>query len=148
MQVPRRVEIHQYNDPEILEFLNAHRVPYRLVGDHLFIIGARGCDLAAGPGDRLTIAADGEIDVHHGDYAQRAQRAILEARQARPQLRLGLRDTGTWHAEKRAAEARGDSAEQRLTEGPESQTEAWKRRVEAEARDRLKRIIHHVGHKA
>ncbi len=145
MQVLTHVEIHQYNDPEILEFLNEHRVEYRLVGDHLFVIRERGCDVAAGPGDRLMIAADGEVEVHRGDYAQRAQRAILKARQARRQLRHGLRGTGD--AEKRAAEAHRESAQQTLTEVPESQTERWMRRVEAEARDRLKRAIHHVGHK-
>jgi hypothetical protein len=83
MQPGRLVQIHQYNDPELLEFFNEHRVQYRLVGDHLFIIRSRGHDVAAGPGDWLSTAADGHVDVHRGDYARRAQQAILRARRAR-----------------------------------------------------------------
>ena len=48
MNVIARVQIHQYNDPEILEFFIRHRVEFRLVGDHLFIIRSRKRDVAAG----------------------------------------------------------------------------------------------------
>jgi len=78
-----RIQIHQYNDPEILEFINRHGVEFRLVGDHLFIIRSRRRDLAAGPGDWLVVASDGEVEVERGDYALRAQRAITRARRAR-----------------------------------------------------------------
>ena len=78
-----RIQIHQYNDPEILEFINGHGVEFRLVGDHLFIIRSRRRDLAAGPGDWLVVASDGEVEVERGDYALRAQRAITRARRAR-----------------------------------------------------------------
>jgi len=77
-----RVQIHQYNDPEILAFFNAHGVAFRLVGDHLFIIRSRDRDLAAGPGDWLAVAQDGAVEVQRGDYAVRAQRAIARARSA------------------------------------------------------------------
>jgi hypothetical protein len=83
MKVIPRVQIHQYNDPEILEFINGHGVEFRLVGDHLFIIRSRRRDLAAGPGDWLVVAPDGEVEVERGDYARRAQRAISRARLAR-----------------------------------------------------------------
>ena len=83
MEIRPRVQIHQYNDPEILEFFNAHRVQYRLIGDHLFIVRSRGRDVAAGPGDWLAISSDGEVEVQRGDYARRARRAIVKARQAR-----------------------------------------------------------------
>ena len=83
MKVIRRVQIHQYNDPEILEFFIGHGVEYRLVGDHLFIIRSRNQDVAAGPGDWLVFAPDGEVEVERGDYALRAQRAITKARLAR-----------------------------------------------------------------
>ncbi len=83
MESGQHVQIHQYNDPEILEFFTEHRVQYRLVGDHLFIIRSHGHDVAAGPGDWLSATADGEVDVHRGDYARRAQQAILRARRAR-----------------------------------------------------------------
>lgn len=79
MEVRPRVQIHQYNDPEILRFFNEHRVLYRLVGDHLFIVPSRGLDVAAGPGDWLTTGADGEVEVRRGDYARRAQQAIDSA---------------------------------------------------------------------
>jgi len=111
MEVPRCVQIHQYNDPEILEFFNGNGVQYRLLGDHLFIIRSRGRDLAAGPGDRLTIGVHGEVEVHDGHYAQRAQRAIWKARQARTQQQLGLGTTGRWDAKKHEAEVLGDSTE-------------------------------------
>ena len=81
--VIRRVQVHQYNDSEILEFFNRHGVEFRLVGDHLFIIRSRKSDLAAGPGDWLVAGPDGEVDVQRGDYALRAQRAITRARKAR-----------------------------------------------------------------
>jgi len=83
MEIAGRVQIHQYNDPEILGFFNAHRVEYRLIGDHLFIIHGRRGDVAVGPGDWLAIAADGEVEVRRGDYARRAQRGLQGARQAR-----------------------------------------------------------------
>ncbi len=120
MRVLSHVEIHQYNDPEILEFLNGHRVEHRLVGDHLFVIRERGCDVAAGPGDRLTIAADGEVEVHRGDDAHRAQRAILKARRARSQLSFGLRDTGPPGAETRAPGARAGAEQEAQPEVRES----------------------------
>ena len=71
MHIRTRVQIRQHNDPEVLEFLNAHGVEYRLIGDHLFIIRGRKRDLAAGPGDWLAISADGEIKTQRGDYARR-----------------------------------------------------------------------------
>ncbi len=83
MKVIHRVQIHQYNDPEILGFFIGHAVAYRLVGDHLFIIRSRGVDLAAGPGDWLIVAVDGEVEVERGDYALRARRAITRAKHAR-----------------------------------------------------------------
>jgi hypothetical protein len=79
----RRVQVHQYNDSEILEFFNRHGVEFRLFGDHLFIIRSRKIDLPAGPGDWLVAGPDGEVDVQRGDYALRAQRAITRARNAR-----------------------------------------------------------------
>ena len=83
MKVIPRVQIHQYNDPDILEFFNAHGVEYELIGDHLFIIRSRKRDLAAGPGDWLVVAPDGEAEVEGGDYALRAQRATTSAKNAR-----------------------------------------------------------------
>jgi len=83
MSVIHRVQIHQYNDPEVLEFFNGHGVEFRLVGDHLFIIRSRERDLAAGPGDWLVAAPGGEVEVERGDYALRARRAITRARKAR-----------------------------------------------------------------
>jgi hypothetical protein len=74
-----RVQIHQYNDPEILEFLNAHGVEYRLLGDHLFVIRTRGHELAAGPGDWLVTSARGDVFVQPGDYARRQRYAVLRA---------------------------------------------------------------------
>jgi hypothetical protein len=82
--VIRRVQVHQYNDSEILEFFNRHGVEFRLVGDHLFIIRSRKSDLAAGPGDWLVAGPDGEVNVQRGDYALRAQRAITRARRGSP----------------------------------------------------------------
>jgi hypothetical protein len=93
MEICPRVQIHQYNDPEILEFFNAHHVEYRLVGDHLFIVrGPRG-DAAAGPGDWLTVSAEGEIEVQPGDYGRRARQAIVTARQARRERDLDFGPT-------------------------------------------------------
>ena len=83
MKVIPRVQIHQYNDPDILEFFNAHGFEYELIGDHLFIIRSRKRDLAAGPGDWLVVAPDGEVEVEGGDYALRAQRAPTSAKNAR-----------------------------------------------------------------
>jgi hypothetical protein len=113
-----RVQIHQYNDPEILEFFNEHRVQYRLLGDHLFVIRSRGRDLAAGPGDWLRTAADAEVEVQRGDYARRARQAIERARQARAQRQPASRATGTPRRKKRARQALG--AERRLSEAPRS----------------------------
>jgi hypothetical protein len=93
MEIRPRVQIHQYNDPEILAFFNAHGVQYRLIGDHLFIIRGRGGDVSAGPGDWLAISADGEVEVQRGDYARRARRALLGARQARRERDLDHRAT-------------------------------------------------------
>jgi hypothetical protein len=76
MTVIPRVQIHQYNDPEILEFFIKYGVEYDLVGDHLFIIRGREMDMAAGPGDWLVAGLDGEVEVQRGDYQLRAQRAI------------------------------------------------------------------------
>ena len=81
--VTRRVQVHQYNDSEILEFFNRHGVEFRLVGDHVFIIRSRKSELAAGPGDWLVARPDGEVDVQRGDYALRAQRAITRTWKAR-----------------------------------------------------------------
>ncbi len=88
MTVPR-LQIHQYNDPEILEFFNTHRVDFRLVGDHLFIVRTRHGDVAAGPGDWLALCADGMVEVERGDYARRARLArtrALNAARAREDL--------------------------------------------------------------
>lgn len=85
MNVIARVQIHQYNDPEILEFFIRHRVEFRLVGDHLFIIRSRKRDVAAGPGDWLVAAPGGEVEVERGDYAGRAQRTIPRPKNARRQ---------------------------------------------------------------
>jgi hypothetical protein len=92
--LPTRLQIHQYSDPEILEFFNRHGVKYRLLGDHLFIIQSREQDVAAGPGDWLVIAPDGEVEVQRGDYALRAQRAITSAKQAREWSRRGETSKG------------------------------------------------------
>jgi hypothetical protein len=83
MEIISRVQIHQYNDPEILEFFNGHGIEFRLVGDHLFMIGNRAREVAAGPGDWLVAAAGGEVEVERGDYARRAQQAITRARNER-----------------------------------------------------------------
>jgi hypothetical protein len=83
MKVIARVRIHQYNDPEVLEFLNAHSIEYQLAGDHLFILrGARG-DLAAGPGDWLAVTPGGELELTRGDYALRVRLAVRRAEKAR-----------------------------------------------------------------
>lgn len=79
MEVRPQVQIHQYNDPEILEFFNRHRVQYRVVGDHLFIIRAGGREIAAGPGDSLTTSASGAIEVRRGDYLRRARSSQMTA---------------------------------------------------------------------
>ena len=81
-----RLQIHQYNDPEILEFFIEYRVEYDLVGDHLFIIHGRESDLAAGPGDWLVARPGGEVDVELGDYALRPRRATREARRERSKV--------------------------------------------------------------
>lgn len=81
--ISNRVQIHQYNDPEILEFLIKYRVEYHLVGDHLFVIHNRNAEIAAGPGDWLVTGADGEVEVERGDCQLRAQRAITRAKIAR-----------------------------------------------------------------
>ena len=95
MEIAHRVQIHQYNDWEILEFFNAHRVEYRLVGDHLFIIRGREGDVSVGPGDWLATAADGEVEVRRGDYARRARRAEQRARRVRRARDLDDRATVT-----------------------------------------------------
>jgi len=74
--ITNRVQIHQYNDPEILEFFIKYGVEYRLVGDHLFVIRSSSSERAAGPGDWLVAGPDGEVEVERGDYALRAHRAI------------------------------------------------------------------------
>ena len=81
--VASRIQVRQYNDPELLGFFNAYGVEYDLIGDHLFIIRSRKTDLAAGPGDWLVVGADGEVEVERGDYALRAQRAKTRAKNAR-----------------------------------------------------------------
>jgi hypothetical protein len=81
--VGSRIQVRQYNDPELLGFFNECGVEYDLVGDHLFIIRSRKRDLAAGPGDWLVAGPDDEVDVERGDYALRAQRALTRARNAR-----------------------------------------------------------------
>ena len=78
--ISHRVQNHQYNDPEILEFFIKHGVEHRLVGDHLFIIRGRKGELAAGPGDWLVAGPGGEVEVEGGDYALRAQRTISSAK--------------------------------------------------------------------
>lgn len=82
MKAVLRIQIRQYNDPEILAFFNAHGVEFRLVGDHLFVIRSRETDVAGGPGDWLVVAPDGEVEVEPGDDALRAQRAITRAKDA------------------------------------------------------------------
>jgi hypothetical protein len=144
MEPSRRVQIHQYNDPEILEFLNDHRVQYRLLGDHLFVVRCRGRDVAAGPGDWLTTTPVGEVEVRHGDYARRAQLAIDSTRRGRATLpkRPARRSP---LAARRAARLLDRSADEPSTGVPESETDQWKRAVEAEARERLKRSIQHIA---
>ena len=93
MKVIHRLQIHQYNDPEIVEFFINNRVGYRLVGDHLFIIRSRKNDVAAGPGDWLVVAPDGEVEVERGDYARRAQRAMSTAKLARRERGNVLQET-------------------------------------------------------
>ncbi|MGB0093761.1 MAG: hypothetical protein WBP81_14675 [Solirubrobacteraceae bacterium] len=83
MKVIPRVQIHQYNDSEILEFFTRHRVEFRLVGDHLFVIRCGRRDVAAGPGDWLVAAPSGEVEVDRGDYVLRSQRAITRPKKAR-----------------------------------------------------------------
>ena len=83
MRVIARVQIHQYNDPEILEVLNAHQIDFRMAGDHLFILRGASRELAAGPGDWLAITPGGELEVISGDYALRARLALRRARKAR-----------------------------------------------------------------
>lgn len=70
---PTRLQIHQYNDPEIVHFFNECRVKYDLVGDHMFVIHCRTGKRAAGPGDWLVARPDGEVEVELGDYAMRAR---------------------------------------------------------------------------
>jgi hypothetical protein len=89
-----RLQIHQTNDPEILEFFNTHAIEFRLIGDHLFVIRGRDADLAAGPGDWLTIASDGAVEVTRGYDAARAGRLIGWARDVRRSRALLVR-TGT-----------------------------------------------------
>ncbi|HUO74350.1 MAG TPA: hypothetical protein VMU39_26495 [Solirubrobacteraceae bacterium] len=83
MDAEQRLQIHQYNDPEILEFFATHGVDYRLVGDHLFIIRSRRSEVAAGPGDWLVAATDGAIEIERGCDERRALTAIARARSAR-----------------------------------------------------------------
>jgi hypothetical protein len=88
MDAMQRLQIHQYNDPEILEFFNAHGVDYRLVGDHLFVIRSRSSEVAAGPGDWLVVAQDGAIDIERGCDQRRALTGIARARNARRERTL------------------------------------------------------------
>ena len=122
MEPGPRVQIHQYNDPEILEFFNEHRVRYRVVGDHLFIVRSRRREVAAGPGDWLTTAADGEVEVQRGDYARRARRAIERAMQARAKRQAASRPTGTPRPKKQPRRALG--AERMRSEVPRSEKRA------------------------
>jgi len=95
MEIRSRVQIHQYNDSEILEFISAHGIQHRLIGDHLFIVRSRGRDVAAGPGDWLTFSS-GEVEVQRGDYARRARQAMVGARRARrAQDRVSRATVGT-----------------------------------------------------
>jgi hypothetical protein len=93
MKVIPRVQIHQYNDPEILEFFIRHRVEFRLVGDHLFVIRSRKRCVAAGPGDWLVAAPGGEVDVERGDYARPTQPPITWPKNARRERRTVVRST-------------------------------------------------------
>lgn len=83
MNVSARVQIHQYNDPEVLEFLNGNGITYRMAGDHLFILRGARRELAAGPGDWLAVTPSGELEVIAGDYALRARLAQWRAEKAR-----------------------------------------------------------------
>ena len=49
MQLDDQIQIHQYNDPAVLEFFIKSAVAYHRVGDHLFISRSSGHDVAAGP---------------------------------------------------------------------------------------------------
>lgn len=93
MKFVPRVQIHQYNDPAILEFFINSAVEYRLMGDHLFIIRSRGHDVAAGPGDWLVVRPDGEVDIERGDYALRAEQAIANAKHIRRKRTRALQAT-------------------------------------------------------
>jgi hypothetical protein len=88
MNATHRVQIHQCNDPEILGFFNQHRVRYRLIGDHLFIVRGRDADLAAGPGDWLLMTPDGTVEVEPGEDMRRAQQSLAAARAQRRELQL------------------------------------------------------------
>ena len=72
MKVAPRLQIQQFNDWEILEFFKVHGVEFGLVGDHRFTIRSRQTDVAAGPGDWLSVAADGEVEVERGADGRRA----------------------------------------------------------------------------
>lgn len=72
MPVAPRLQIQQVNDWEILEFFNVHGVEFGLVGDHRFMIRSRETDVAAGPGDWLSVAADGEVEVERAADPRRS----------------------------------------------------------------------------
>ncbi len=91
LRILSQIQIHQYNDSEILEFFNTHRVDYDLIGDHLFIIHSRSGDLGAGLGDWLVAGPDNEVDVERGDYLLRAQEGIRVAKAHRARTRVVAR---------------------------------------------------------
>ncbi len=72
MKVAARLQIQQFNDWEILEFFNVHGIEFGLVGDHRFVIRSRETHVAAGPGDWLSVAADGEVEVERAADGRRA----------------------------------------------------------------------------
>ena len=80
MEVDSRLQIHESNDVEILEFFNAHGIEFGLVGDHRFAICSRETDVVAGSGDWLSVAADGEVEVEREADARRTQQAITGGR--------------------------------------------------------------------
>ena len=81
MEFAPKVQIRQFNDWDVLAFLNAHDIKYSLTGDHMFVIHGLGRDMRAGPGDWLCLQPDGDVDVERGVFALHAQRAIDEAHQ-------------------------------------------------------------------
>jgi hypothetical protein len=72
------IQIRQWNDSELLAFLNTNAIEYRLIGDHMFIIHTADGNVAAGLGDWLTLRSDGAVAVKRGDRARLAAANVLQ----------------------------------------------------------------------